>query len=244
MTAPTLVSIAVTPVGPVATTGNTQQFIATGTYTDQSTADLTNQVTWASSNTSVATISNAPGSQGLASALSPGTTAITATLGGVGSAPDTLTVTASIPVLNPVAVKDNGQGGYYEYGVWSTATGGYNGSNRVAGPGTSTTNAQWALKVPPGTYDFYATWTSSASNSTTAPFTLIDGFTRLGMVSVNQQLAPADAQYGGFLWSKLGTFHGHEGDRGVRARGDERRERRGRRRTPGADQTASPSFTL
>ena len=109
-------------------------------------------------------------------------------------------------MLNPVAVKDNGQGGYYEYGVWSTATGGYNGSNRVAGPGTSATNAQWALKVPPGTYDFYATWTSSASNSNTAPFTLIDGFTRLGMVSVNQQLAPADAQYGGILWSKLGTF--------------------------------------
>lgn len=90
-----LVSIAVTPVGPSATAGNSQQFIATGTYTDQSTADITNQVTWASSNAGVATISNASGSQGLAAAQSPGTTAITATLGGVASAPDTLTVTAA-----------------------------------------------------------------------------------------------------------------------------------------------------
>ena len=42
---------------PVRAKGLTEQFTATGTYTDGSTADLTTQVTWASGTTSVATIS-------------------------------------------------------------------------------------------------------------------------------------------------------------------------------------------
>ncbi len=85
-----LVSIAVTPASPSIAKGLTQQFTATGTYTDSSTANLTNQVTWASATTTVATIS----SSGLAQSLATGTTNITATLGNVTSPTDTLTVTA------------------------------------------------------------------------------------------------------------------------------------------------------
>ena len=44
---PTLTSIAVTPASPSIVTGATQQFTATGTYSDGSTQNLTNQVTWA-----------------------------------------------------------------------------------------------------------------------------------------------------------------------------------------------------
>jgi len=55
-----------------------QQFAATGNYSDGSTNDLTTQVTWASSNTVVATIDT----NGLATALSPGTTLISASLTG------------------------------------------------------------------------------------------------------------------------------------------------------------------
>ena len=69
--------------------GTTQQFAATGTYTDGTTADLTPQVTWASANPAVASISGT----GLASGLGQGTAGITATLGGVSSPADTLTVT-------------------------------------------------------------------------------------------------------------------------------------------------------
>ena len=54
--APTLSSIAVTPANPTILTGGTQQFTATGTYSDSSTQNLTGQVTWASSSTGVATI--------------------------------------------------------------------------------------------------------------------------------------------------------------------------------------------
>jgi uncharacterized protein YjdB len=58
--------------------GATQQFTAQGTYSDNSTFDLTKYVTWISSTSSVATVSNASGSQGLATGVATGTTNIQA----------------------------------------------------------------------------------------------------------------------------------------------------------------------
>ena len=55
----TLQSIAVTPANPSVPKGLTQQFTATGTFSDNSTQNLTNQVTWASATPSVATITAA-----------------------------------------------------------------------------------------------------------------------------------------------------------------------------------------
>src|SRR6266702_2833682 len=78
----TLVSIGVTPANPNLPQGLTRQFTATGTYSDIRTQDLTTQVAWSSSAAGVATISNAGGSQGLATSVAAGTTTITATLGG------------------------------------------------------------------------------------------------------------------------------------------------------------------
>ncbi|WP_395007487.1 Ig-like domain-containing protein [Undibacterium sp.] len=75
-----IVSIAVSPLNPSATVGATQQFTATATYNDLSTANVSNTVVWSSANPLVATVSNsAP--KGLASALSTGVTAISATQG-------------------------------------------------------------------------------------------------------------------------------------------------------------------
>ncbi|TGM15454.1 hypothetical protein EHQ81_03395 [Leptospira selangorensis] len=91
-----LVSIQVTPTNPSVASGLTQSFMATGTYTDGTTQDLTNQVVWSSANTSVATISNSAGSRGLASTFSTGTSNITATYSGGPSASTALTVTAAI----------------------------------------------------------------------------------------------------------------------------------------------------
>ena len=48
-----LVSIAVTPANPSIGKGATQQFTATGTYSDSSTQNLTSSVTWSSTNTAV-----------------------------------------------------------------------------------------------------------------------------------------------------------------------------------------------
>jgi hypothetical protein len=52
----------------------------------------------------------------------------------------------------------------------------------------------------------WTTWVSGALNASDASYAVYDGFSRLGAVAENQQLAPIDAQYGGVLWAKLGTF--------------------------------------
>jgi len=88
----TLQSISVTPADTSMPVGSTQQYTATGSFSDGSTADITNQVTWASSDSLVATIDAA----GIASASSEGTTTISATSGAVvGSTTLTVTTQAS-----------------------------------------------------------------------------------------------------------------------------------------------------
>ncbi|HXY73700.1 MAG TPA: Ig-like domain-containing protein, partial [Dehalococcoidales bacterium] len=72
-------SIAISPLSANIKEGTTQQFTAIGTYNDGSTADITKQVTWISSDTSIASISNI----GLATGVALGSTHITASLSGV-----------------------------------------------------------------------------------------------------------------------------------------------------------------
>jgi uncharacterized protein YjdB len=101
VSAATLVSLQIDPPNPTILKGNAQQFTATGTYTDNSTQDLTAPVTWSSSATGVATISNVAGSHGLATSVAPGITTITATLGAVTT---TTTLTVDPATLVSIAV--------------------------------------------------------------------------------------------------------------------------------------------
>ncbi|HVV81990.1 MAG TPA: Ig-like domain-containing protein [Kofleriaceae bacterium] len=78
-----LASIDVTPAGASVAAGRTRQFTAMGIYSDATMGDVTNQVTWTSTDEAIATISNAAGSRGLASGVAAGTTTIGATLAGV-----------------------------------------------------------------------------------------------------------------------------------------------------------------
>jgi hypothetical protein len=78
----TLTGIAVTPTTATIAKGTQQAFIATGTYSDGSTLDVTAQVTWSSSATAIATISNSAGTNGIATGVAAGTTTLTATTGG------------------------------------------------------------------------------------------------------------------------------------------------------------------
>src|SRR6202162_3277285 len=93
VTSAVLASIAVTPANSSIAAGNTQQLTATGTYSDGSTQNLTSTAAWSSSAPSVATISSASGTQGLARAAGLGATTIEATSGAI-SGSTTLTVTA------------------------------------------------------------------------------------------------------------------------------------------------------
>ena len=89
-----LSSIAVTPSSPDNLAVNSKQhFIALGTYADGSIADISSLVTWASSDTTVATIS----SVGLVTGIAKGNTNITAAMSGITSPPVTLSVGASTP---------------------------------------------------------------------------------------------------------------------------------------------------
>lgn len=99
-----LSSISVTANSASLSYGAGEPFTATGTYNDNSTATLTNQVTWASSNKSVASIS----ASGAAAALSAGQTNITASLGGITSNSFQLTVVPGTPA-NIAAAAGSGQ---------------------------------------------------------------------------------------------------------------------------------------
>lgn len=98
-TPPALASIAVTPSVATIAPGATQQFTATGTWSDGSTGDVTSTANWSSSSTSVATVSAA----GLATAAAAGTTTLTATISGVTSTA-MLTVTPAAPTLSSIAI--------------------------------------------------------------------------------------------------------------------------------------------
>jgi len=142
VTPATLQSIAVTPANPSIAIGKFQQFTATGTYSDNSTQDLTTAVTWSSSDTAMATISNAAGTNGKATALAAGTTTIMATSGAISGStvltvlppPKTGTFAAVDSLVTPTL------------GLLLNATPNLlgNGSN-VTGVAASTSGATWSI---------------------------------------------------------------------------------------------------
>ena len=174
----TPVSIAVTPANPSVTVGKTQQFTATGTYSDNSTQNLTSSVTWASSNISIATIN----STGLATAATAGATAISATMGGVvGSTTFTVVSTSSISVsISPkrggltvgqtlsvtatVANDPLGQGV-----TWSATGGSFSLSTTASGAATSYTAAATA-----GVYAITATSLSDGTKNASVTIGVTD----------------------------------------------------------------------
>jgi drug/metabolite transporter superfamily protein YnfA len=87
--AKTLTAISVTPATSSIALGATQQFTATATYSDNSTANVTSTATWTAANQYVATINSA----GLATSAASGSTSITASLSGVsGTVPFVVTI--------------------------------------------------------------------------------------------------------------------------------------------------------
>ena len=136
VTRPALASIAVTPLNPSIANGLTEQFTATGTYTDNSTKTLTSQVVWSSGTTSVATIATSGPNIGLATTAGTGTSTISAVLSGV-TGTSILTVTpatlVSISVTANVLSLVNGTTEQF------SATGNY-----TNGPQNLTALVDWA----------------------------------------------------------------------------------------------------
>jgi hypothetical protein len=110
-------SLDVTSATSTVPVGWTLKYAATAHYTDASTRDVTAQAAWQSSNTAIATVSNAAGTQGLATSVGAGTASISATLSGK---------TGSAPTLQSIAVTPNPFSVAVRGSVQLTATGTFN----------------------------------------------------------------------------------------------------------------------
>ena len=164
-----LTSLTVLPVNQTVTSaGETVQYIAIGTFTgSQPTQDVTNQVTWASSNPNVATISATGVATTVGTCAQGQATTITATL-------STFTGTASSTygscgqIISPVlTVYGPGQG---TGTVTSTPTGiGCNTSSGTGCTANFTLNSQVSLTATPASGSVFVGWSANcqpAQNST------------------------------------------------------------------------------
>ncbi|EKR27720.1 bacterial Ig-like domain, group 2 [Leptospira interrogans serovar Bataviae str. L1111] len=111
VTAAKLVEIQITPAAASKAKGLSERFKATGIFTDNSNSDITNQVTWNSSNTDIAEIKNTSGSKGITNTLTPGSSEISAALGSIKSSKVILKVTPAqlisiaVTPINPSVAK-------------------------------------------------------------------------------------------------------------------------------------------
>lgn len=94
---PVLTSIILSPSSINVQLPATRQFKATGQYNDNSSKDITQDVTWTSSNSSVVTVSNRSGSNGLATMVGSGTATVSATSQAL-SASAAVTVSSSVSI--------------------------------------------------------------------------------------------------------------------------------------------------
>ncbi|MBX9867628.1 MAG: Ig-like domain-containing protein [Burkholderiales bacterium] len=187
VTGASLTSIAVT--NPYASTGLSvqQPFVATGTYSNGTSYDITTQVTWASATPATAIISNTTSRNGFATSVAAGTTNITAALNGVTSPVKVLTVTsATLAFLStsPAATVTAHIGDTLQY----TATGTYSDNSVFNMP-----NVTWDSDTP-------ATATisnASGSNGLVTPVatgTTVITATLAGITSANSTLTVNAAQ--------------------------------------------------
>jgi Bacterial Ig-like domain (group 2) len=124
-----LVSIAVTPATATIAAGFTQPYAAKGRYADNSTSVITSTVTWASSDPTVATISNTLGSLGVATGVKAGSVSITATLNSVVSPGAALTISSA--TLQSIAVSPANPAIVYQTQQQFTATGTFTDSSQL-----------------------------------------------------------------------------------------------------------------
>jgi uncharacterized protein YjdB len=132
----TLVSIAIAPLNSSMPVGAAKQFTATGTFSDNTTQDMTQSALWSSSNAAVATINN----KGLVISIAAGTTTVNAAWGAITQS-TSLTVSTvqlasiSITPANPRIVKGTS--------VKFTATGTY-----TDGSTATLVNVTWKSSKP------------------------------------------------------------------------------------------------
>jgi trimeric autotransporter adhesin len=108
VTAATLTSITVTPPNPEIPRVTTTPLTATCNFSDKTTHDCTNQVSWTSANEAVAQVSNVSGTEGLVTGLVEGSSLITATAS-PSSISGSTTVTVTPAIVQTIIVSPQDQ---------------------------------------------------------------------------------------------------------------------------------------
>jgi uncharacterized protein YjdB len=217
---PVLTSIAVSPIDPTVAAGQTEQFTAQGKFSNNTTQDLTSDVTWSSSSLPVATIT-----QGLATTYTVGTTTITAALSTAGrvitgstaltvTSPDLVSIvvidnSVAVPGPNPVTatIAKGTSHEFLAYGVYT------DGGERVL-PNTLTSTLTWsstplsvatitnvgrANGISAGTATITATADNTEGNAVSGTATLVVTDATLNSIVVSPQVetiaALADLQF-------------------------------------------------
>ncbi|HVU49377.1 MAG TPA: Ig-like domain-containing protein, partial [Polyangia bacterium] len=207
-----LKSIVVAPATATLAPNGTVSLTATGTFSDGSTLDVTNSVTWSATPGGVVSVSNAAGSAGVVTALAVGSAAVSAAAGGVSGAakivvsPATLLKIAISPASTAVPVGGTvmltAQGGYSDGTVrdvtsqvaWASSDNGVATIANAPGPAGTVTG------VAPGMVNVTATLDGVVANAT------------VGVLAATLQtitVAPANATLTAGLrssYTALGTY--------------------------------------
>jgi trimeric autotransporter adhesin len=206
-----LTSISVTPSNPSSiAVGSTQQFTATATYSDGSTADISSQVSWSSDspNASVST-------GGLATAVAAGTANITAAMSGVTSSAVVMTITVPQEVPTTITVSPATSA---SIAVGSTqqfiATASYpdNPDGDISGAVTWTSDTPSVATIAPlglatGVAVGTANITATLAGVTSAPVTLtVTSAAALVSIAVTPELAPNVLVGGTQQYTATGTY--------------------------------------
>lgn len=149
---PTVTSLAIGPANLTLAPSTSYQMSATATYSDGSTADVTGQSLWSSTNTGVANFVS-PGKLQAASLQSlgntlPGTTSVSASDGTVSSSSQTVNVCPTVEsMMLTVSTSSSGTGGSSvsvpgNTAVYFTVTATFNG---VTGTQTVTDSVTWTI---------------------------------------------------------------------------------------------------
>lgn len=207
--APALVSISINPASASIAPQTTQQFIATGTYSDGSTQNITSSVTWTSSNTASATVSSSVPTRGLAQGVVGGSTTITATSGSIsGTASLTVTSATATSIVVMPAAASLPIGLTQQYNAVATFS---DGSTQDV-TGVSTWHSS-SITVASITVSGLATARNVGSTNISATFSSVNGTTSLAVNAANLNsisIQPANgsiAQGTKIQMAAIGTFN-------------------------------------
>jgi len=183
-----LTSVAVSPTSATIGVGATQQFRATATYNDGSTADVTSAANWTVATQATASVN----SSGLATGVASGSTTVTASLSGISG---TSTLTVQTKVLTSISVSPASASVWVGATQQFSATATYNDGSTADVSAT----AGWTVATPTlasVNSSGLATGVASGSTAVTASLSGVSGTSTLN-VGANVAMWHFDAQRSG-----------------------------------------------